>query len=108
MSVADLQELEEIKSLVSRGQATGTLTFTEVTAAVSELDLEESDVEELHTFLEGHEIELLDEADPRLTPPPAAPVFEHLPEVWVLELSSFQLDGVTNFEPSSATVLVPS
>ncbi|MEO5660826.1 MAG: UDP-N-acetylmuramoyl-L-alanine--D-glutamate ligase [Polaromonas sp.] len=28
-----------------------------------------------------------------------------LPEVWVLELSSFQLDGVTNFEPSVATVL---
>ena len=28
-----------------------------------------------------------------------------LPEVWVLELSSFQLDGVTNFEPTVATVL---
>jgi UDP-N-acetylmuramoylalanine--D-glutamate ligase len=28
-----------------------------------------------------------------------------LPEVWVLELSSFQLDRVTNFEPTVATVL---
>ena len=28
-----------------------------------------------------------------------------LPEVWVLELSSFQLDGIDNFEPSVATVL---
>ena len=28
-----------------------------------------------------------------------------LPEVWVLELSSFQLDGVTGFEPTAATVL---
>jgi UDP-N-acetylmuramoylalanine--D-glutamate ligase len=28
-----------------------------------------------------------------------------LPEVWVLELSSFQLEGVTNFEPTAATVL---
>ena len=28
-----------------------------------------------------------------------------LPEVWVLELSSFQLDGVTNFAPTAATVL---
>ncbi|MDB5931492.1 MAG: UDP-N-acetylmuramoylalanine--D-glutamate ligase [Polaromonas sp.] len=28
-----------------------------------------------------------------------------LPEVWVLELSSFQLDGVSNFEPTVATVL---
>ncbi|MCM5678805.1 UDP-N-acetylmuramoyl-L-alanine--D-glutamate ligase [Schlegelella sp. S2-27] len=41
-----------------------------------------------------------------LVPPPApAPVFEHLPDVWVLELSSFQLDGVQGFEPSAATVL---
>ena len=28
-----------------------------------------------------------------------------LPEVWVLELSSFQLDGVDGFEPDAATVL---
>ena len=28
-----------------------------------------------------------------------------LPEVWVLELSSFQLDGVSSFEPTVATVL---
>lgn len=28
-----------------------------------------------------------------------------LPEVWVLELSSFQLDGVNGFEPTAATVL---
>ncbi len=40
-----------------------------------------------------------------LPPPERAPVFEVLPEVWVLELSSFQLDGVSNFEPSAATVL---
>ena len=38
-------------------------------------------------------------------PPPSAPVFEVLPEVWVLELSSFQLEGVSNFEPSAAVVL---
>ena len=28
-----------------------------------------------------------------------------LPQVWVLELSSFQLDGITGFEPTAATVL---
>ncbi len=38
-------------------------------------------------------------------PPPAVPVFEVLPEVWVLELSSFQLDGVKHFEPDAAVVL---
>ena len=41
-----------------------------------------------------------------LSPPAApAPVFRALPEVWVLELSSFQLDGVQGFEPSAAVVL---
>jgi|APAra7269096613_1048513.scaffolds.fasta_scaffold00052_88 UDP-N-acetylmuramoylalanine--D-glutamate ligase len=40
-----------------------------------------------------------------IPPPPPGPVFEHLPDVWVLELSSFQLDGVKHFEPSAAAVL---
>ncbi|HEX5372800.1 MAG TPA: UDP-N-acetylmuramoyl-L-alanine--D-glutamate ligase [Aquabacterium sp.] len=52
---------------------------------------------------------LPDDADAPLIdlipPPPAEPVFQVLPEVWVLELSSFQLDGVSNFEPSAAVVL---
>ncbi len=34
-----------------------------------------------------------------------APPNETLPEVWVLELSSFQLHGVRAFEPSAAAVL---
>ncbi len=43
---------------------------------------------------------------PPLAPPPP-PLADHpyLPQVWVLELSSFQLDGVDNFEPTAATVL---
>ncbi len=38
-------------------------------------------------------------------PEPPGPVFEHLPEVWVLELSSFQLHGVKGFEPTAAALL---
>jgi len=38
-------------------------------------------------------------------PPPRGPVFESLPEVWVLELSSFQLDNVAGFEPTAGAVL---
>ncbi len=56
----------------------------------------------------GTEGEGDDEALPLVTlapPPPTAPTFTHLPEVWVLELSSFQLDEVKGFEPSAATVL---
>lgn len=42
---------------------------------------------------------------PIAPPPPRGPVFETLPEVWVLELSSFQLEGVTGFEPTAGAVL---
>ncbi|MEK8025657.1 UDP-N-acetylmuramoyl-L-alanine--D-glutamate ligase [Pseudaquabacterium rugosum] len=50
------------------------------------------------------------DAPPALrSPVAAAPIFEVLPEVWVLELSSFQLDGggfgVQGFAPSAAVVL---
>ena len=48
---------------------------------------------------------LAEALDREPVPPAAAPGFEHLPEVWVLELSSFQLDGGHGFEPSAATVL---
>ncbi len=38
-------------------------------------------------------------------PPPPPPDHPFLPQVWVLELSSFQLEGVDNFEPTAAAVL---
>ena len=64
MSVAELQELEEVKGLITRGQRVGVLTCAEIQGAVSELDLDEADVEELHGFLERSAIELVEEIDP--------------------------------------------
>jgi RNA polymerase primary sigma factor len=64
MSVAELQELEEIKALVAKGQQVGVLTYAEIATATAELDLDESDAEELHGFLERSEIELVEEIDP--------------------------------------------
>ncbi|MBA3406609.1 MAG: RNA polymerase sigma factor RpoD, partial [Solirubrobacterales bacterium] len=66
MSVVDLQELEEVKGLVLKGQQVGVLTFAEIATAVQEIDLDEADVEELHGFLEKSEIELVEEIDPAL------------------------------------------
>ena len=40
------------------------LTYAEIAAAVSEIDLNKSDVEELHSFLERSEIELVEDIDP--------------------------------------------
>ena len=42
---------------------------------------------------------------PLVPPPPPPPDHPWLPQAWVLELSSFQLDGVSHFEPTAATVL---
>jgi hypothetical protein len=67
MSVAELQELEEVKALLAKGQQIGVLTFTEIATATSELDLDESDVEELHGIFENSQIELVEEIDPATT-----------------------------------------
>src|SRR3954454_23051254 len=64
MTVAELQELEEVKLLVTKGQTAGVLTYSEVATALAEVDLDESDVEDLHGFLEKSEIELVEEVDP--------------------------------------------
>jgi RNA polymerase primary sigma factor len=64
MSVAELQELEEVKGLITRGQQVGVLTFAEIETATAELGLDETDVEELHGLFERSEIELVEEIDP--------------------------------------------
>jgi RNA polymerase primary sigma factor len=64
MSVAELQELEEVRALITRGQQVGVLTYTEIASTTAELDLDESDVEDLHSLFERSEIELVDELDP--------------------------------------------
>jgi RNA polymerase primary sigma factor len=64
MLVAELQELEEVKGLITRGQQLGVLTFGDVASAVSEVDPDESDVEDLYGHLEKSGIELVEDMDP--------------------------------------------
>jgi len=64
MSVTELQELEEVKGLVARGQRIGVLTYSEIATATTDVGLDEADVEELHGALEGLGIELVEEIDP--------------------------------------------
>src|SRR2546426_908346 len=68
MSVAELQELEEVKLLVTKGQQTGVLTYAEVATALAEVELEEGDIEDLHGFFEKSEIELVED-DPTAAQP---------------------------------------
>ena len=64
MLVAELQELEEVKTLVTNGQQLGVLTFGDVASAVSEVELDESDVEDLYGHLEKNGVELVEDLDP--------------------------------------------
>jgi hypothetical protein len=47
VSAAELEELDEVKALIVRGLKLGVLTYSEIATATAELDLEETDAEEL-------------------------------------------------------------
>jgi RNA polymerase primary sigma factor len=64
MSVTELQELEEVKGLITRGEQVGVLTHAEIEDATAELGLDEIDVKDLHGLFERSEIELVEEIDP--------------------------------------------
>ena len=70
MLVAELQELEEVKNLLTKGQQVGVLTFGEIATAVSEVDVDEGDIEELYGHLERSGIELVEDVDPAQTSAP--------------------------------------
>ena len=67
MSVGELQELEEVKLLLTKGQTAGVLTYAEIAVALAEIELDEGDIEDLHSHLEKSEIELVEEIDPAVS-----------------------------------------
>src|ERR687895_376022 len=64
MLVGELQELDEVKGLLTKGQQLGVLSYGEVASALSEVDIDEGDVEELYGHFEKSGIELVDDVDP--------------------------------------------
>jgi RNA polymerase primary sigma factor len=64
MLTAELSELEEVGALIDHGRQVGVLMYAEVAEAVSELDLDEADIETLHELLEKRGIELVEEFEP--------------------------------------------
>ncbi|MBH9552359.1 Mur ligase family protein [Inhella gelatinilytica] len=75
------------------------------TAVLRDEATQSAEAAEADISLEQLDAMLDHQALPIEPPPPKPPEFKALPDVWVLELSSFQLDGVQGFEPSAATVL---
>src|SRR5690606_21454201 len=73
--VAELQELEEVKTLLAKGKHEGVITYGEVATALSEVEVDDGDIEELYGYIESHGVELVDDLDPAEAPgPDAAPV----------------------------------
>ena len=77
MQTSELEELDEVKVLISHGQRVGVITYAEVVLAVAEHDVDEVAVEELHGVLEARGIELVEEID---TGAPASANIERAPE----------------------------
>jgi UDP-N-acetylmuramoylalanine--D-glutamate ligase len=95
-AAAELENQEQHSALPS-------LTTAQETATPAQLqDAPASEADDAEETLEGETV-----AEHPLPVPPAAqdPMALALPQVWVLELSSFQLDSSEGFEPTAATVL---
>src|SRR5690606_5148029 len=90
-------------------EATGDISATAEDAGIAAQDAQDAELDAAEAAEASEPAAMADDAEtpliPLVPPPPPAPTFEVLPEAWVLELSSFQLDGVSNFEPDAAVVL---
>jgi UDP-N-acetylmuramoylalanine--D-glutamate ligase len=104
--LGDAHEIESLDTEVSEAEPNpdelGDLESEEEVAAHLDLDAQ---LPESVSISEEADSTDLDLPIP-LTPEVVLPDWVHaLPQAWVLELSSFQLDGVNNFKPTMATVL---
>ncbi len=72
MLITELQELEEVKNLVTKGQAVGVVAYGEVAHALAEVDVDEGDIEELYGYLEAQGVEMVDDVDPAQASSPDA------------------------------------
>jgi len=104
---AELVETEDAEELRELAALDGSDVPAQLADDVDEAHADEQLADEVAEVQEAA-AQLPDDDAPAIAlipPPPADPVFSHLPQVWVLELSSFQLDEVQDFNPSAATVL---
>ena len=98
-AAAELDNPDLLSEQPSVTTAAETLTPVQ---AQDEPDSEATDTDEV--------LDILDDEAAAELPLPVAPAVQNpmaqaLPQVWVLELSSFQLDSCEGFEPTAATVL---
>src|SRR5262245_40576552 len=86
-TVLAVLEHDEARALVVRGLDTGFLTYTEIAAAVEDLELEAADAEELLQTFDELQIEILDRPDSEAE----RPALEIAPEVKEISTDALQL-----------------
>ena len=99
-AAAELENPDLVSEQLSATKAPETITHAQDEPASEAADTTDAD----------EALDSLDEEDAAELPLPVAPAVhdpmaQALPQVWVLELSSFQLDSCEGFEPTAATVL---
>ena len=72
MLITELQELEEVKNLVTKGQAVGVVTYGEIAGALAEVDVDEGDIEELYGTSSARASSWSTTSTPRRRPLPSA------------------------------------
>lgn len=80
-------------------------TAQEAVTPVQSQDESESEAADTDETLDSMDEEAAAELPLPVAPAVQDPMAQALPQVWVLELSSFQLDSSEGFEPTAATVL---
>ena len=73
-----LPDIEELARLVEAGQEKGFLTYDEIAAVLEEVEISKEQVEELHSYLIDHGIEVVESGGGSL---PEAPAVEKAPEL---------------------------
>jgi UDP-N-acetylmuramoylalanine--D-glutamate ligase len=108
---AKVEQQEAERAAAEMENADGAIEQPSVTAVqnadISTQSQDESWNEAVHSDANVDHEDEETEAELLLPVPPAEqnPMAQALPQVWVLELSSFQLDSSEGFEPTAATVL---
>ncbi|WP_291934962.1 UDP-N-acetylmuramoyl-L-alanine--D-glutamate ligase [Limnohabitans sp.] len=98
-AAAELENKDEVSEQPS------VTTAQEAVAPAQSQDESESEAADTDETLDSMDEEAAAELPLPVAPAVQDPMAQALPQVWVLELSSFQLDSSEGFEPTAATVL---
>ena len=76
---ASITDIDELRPLIAEGHERGFITIEQITACLEEVEVTKEQVEDLHSYLEEHGIEVVHEDDGRVTTPHASRIEAPVP-----------------------------